>query len=84
MKFQWIKVRNLFSASEGYKVRDEAPPQAVILEFQLVEIFHLLQGPSESTQSSNTLSSMYQKQQWLGKELSVTKCSLSLHRKFLI
>lgn len=82
--FSGLKMRNLFSESEGYEVRDEAPPQAVILGFQLVEIFHLLQGPSESTQSSNTLSSLYQKQQWLGKEMSVTKYSLSLHRKFLI
>lgn len=82
--FSGLKIRNLFSASEGYEVRDEAPPQAVILGFQLVEIFHLLLGPSESTQSSNTLSSAYQNQQSLGKELSVTKCSLSWHRKFLI
>lgn len=82
--FSELKIRNLFSASEGYGVRDEAPPQAVFLGFQLIEIFHLLQGHSESTQSSNTLSSANQNQQSLGKELSVTKCSLSWHRKFLI
>lgn len=77
-------MRNLFSASEGYEVKDDFPPQAVILGFQLVEIFHLLQSPIESTQSSNNLSTVYQKPQRIGKELSVTKCSLSFHRKFLI
>lgn len=67
-------MRNLFSVRESYEDRDEAPPQAVILGFQLLEIFHLLHGPSESSQSSDPptqYSSIHQEQENINRDLSV-------------